>query len=149
MPSRHRHHHTDSDMADNPEDLKYTREHEWVRLKEPEVGQDGGEGIVGITAFAAESLGDVVLVDLPKVGDAIRSSEKMGEIESVKAVSDLYSPVTGSVIATNEEVAEHPEWVNEEPYGRGWLLRVRLDSPTELDRLLSVSDYEAFLASQP
>ena len=134
-------------MPDNPEDLKYSKEHEWVRIEEQEDGRV--EGVIGITLFAQDSLGDVALVDIPTVGDIVYQSEKMGEIESVKTVSDLFSPVSGSVIGNNDGVLEHPEWVNEEPYGRGWLIRGRLEDPSQLDKLLTSSEYDEFLASLP
>lgn len=126
----------------NPPDLKYTKEHEWVRL------EAGGIAVVGITEFAAESLGDVVFVDLPEVGAKLAQFAKMGEIESVKAVSDLYSPISGSVAERNERLLNHPELVNEGAYESGWMLRVRLSNPSELNKLMTAKQYEAHLASQ-
>ena len=107
-----------------------------------------GVGAVGITEFASESLGDVVFLELPEVGSDVRQFEKMGEIESVKAVSDLYSPVSGSVLERNEQAIEKPELVNDDPFGPGWLLKVSLGDGAELDKLMSAEEYESFLASQ-
>jgi glycine cleavage system H protein len=125
----------------NPADLKYTKEHEWVRM-------DGDVGTVGITDYAQDQLGDIVLVDLPETGTSVSYMEKFGEIESVKAVSELFSPVTGEVVAVNDALAEGPELVNDEPYEGGWMLRVRLTDPAEADKLLSAADYEQFLATE-
>jgi len=125
----------------NPADLKYTKEHEWVRM-------DGDVGTVGITDYAQDQLGDIVLVDLPGVGTSVSYMEKFGEIESVKAVSELFSPVTGEVVEINAALAESPELVNDEPYEGGWMLRVRLTDPAEADKLLTAADYEQFLATE-
>jgi len=122
----------------NPADLKYTKEHEWVRL-------DGDTGTVGITDYAQDQLGDIVFVDLPQPGAKVQYLQKFGEIESVKAVSELFSPVTGEVIETNAALNDSPELVNDAPYGDGWMLRVRLTSPGELEQLLSADQYEAYL----
>ena len=129
-------------MSEYPETLRYTREHEWVRL------EADGTAVVGITHFAQEQLGDVVYLSLPRVGERVSLMGKMGEIESVKAVSDLYSPVTGEVVEVNQEVVEHPELVNEDPYGRGWLIKVRPDDPKEVETLMTAQQYRDFLASQ-
>ena len=124
----------------NPENLKYSREHEWLR-----VGDDGA-ALVGITHFAQDELGDVVFVELPDVGDEVGQFEKMGEIESVKAVSDLYSPVSGTVVERNDALTDAPELVNDSPYEDGWMLRVEVSDSSEVDNLLSAAEYEAFLA---
>ncbi len=124
----------------NPENLKYSREHEWLR-----VGDDG-VALVGITHFAQDELGDVVFVELPDVGDEVGQFEKMGEIESVKAVSDLYSPVSGTVVERNDALTDAPELVNDSPYEDGWMLRVEVSDSSEVDNLLSAAEYEAFLA---
>jgi len=129
-------------VSEYPETLRYTREHEWVRL------QEDGLAVVGITHYAQEQLGDVVYLSLPKVGDRVTLMGKMGEIESVKAVSDLYSPVTGEVAEVNHGVLEHPEWVNEDPYGRGWLIKVRPDDPKEVETLMTAEEYRSFVAGQ-
>jgi glycine cleavage system H protein len=125
-------------MADVPSGLKYSKEHEWVRV------EDGGEAVIGITDFAQDQLGDVVYLDLPEPGASVRQFEKMGEIESVKSVSDLFAPVPGEVTARNDEAVEKPELVNASPYGDGWLVRVRLSDAAELDNLLSESEYDEF-----
>ena len=126
----------------NPEDLRYSKEHEWVRI-----GPDG-TAEVGITAFAAESLGDVVFVDLPAAGATLTQFEKFGEIESVKAVSDLFSPVSGSVVEVNGALSDGPQLVNDGPYAEGWLLRVELADASEADALMSADDYERFLSAE-
>lgn len=123
----------------SPTDRRYTNEHEWVRV-------DDGTGTVGITHYAQDQLGDIVYVDLPATGASVKQSEKLGEIESVKAVSDLFSPVSGEVVDVNEEVNDHPELVNESPYEKGWLVRLRLADPTELDALLTAEQYDQLLA---
>lgn len=129
-------------MTENPRDLRYTKEHEWVRL-----GADG-TAEVGITHFAQDQLGDIVYIDLPGVGSSINQHGKMGEVESVKSVSDLYSPVTGEVVEVNQEAVEHPEQVNEAPYDKGWLIRVRLADPGETEQLLTAEQYEALVAAE-
>jgi glycine cleavage system H protein len=122
-----------------PAELLYTRDHEWLR-------REGDEGTVGITHYAQDQLGDIVYLDLPAVGSQVSAGERFGEIESVKTVSDLYAPVSGEVIAANEELVEHPELVNSAPYGDGWLLRVRIADEAELDGLF---DSEAYGAQLP
>ena len=126
----------------NPTDLRYSKEHEWVRL----LGDGTAE--IGITEFAAESLGDVVYVELPDVGATLAQFEKMGEIESVKAVSDLYTPVSGTVVEVNEEASDSPEVVNDGPYGAGWLIKVSVAEESDLDKLMSADQYQAFIDSQ-
>ena len=123
----------------SPSELKYTKEHEWVRL-------DGDAGTVGITDYAQDQLGDIVFVELPAAGKAVKQMEKFGEIESVKAVSELYAPVTGEVVEANGTLASSPERVNDDPYGEGWMLRIRLSDPGEIDKLLSAQDYDDFIA---
>lgn len=122
-----------------PTDRRYTKEHEWVRL-------DDGAGTVGLTDYAQDQLGDIVYVDLPALGTAVKQFDKLGEIESVKAVSDLYAPVSGEVVEVNEAVNDHPELVNESPYQEGWLVRLRLADPAELDALLTAEQYDALVA---
>ena len=122
--------------------LKYSTEHEWVRE------EDGGVVVVGITEFAAESLGDVVFVELPEVGAELSQFEKMGEIESVKAVSDLYSPISGRVVERNEQIIDNPELVNEGPYDAGWMVKVAVRDSSELENLLAPEQYQVLLASQ-
>jgi glycine cleavage system H protein len=123
----------------SPGDLKYTKEHEWVRV-------EGDTGTVGITDYAQDQLGDIVFVDLPAPGKAVKQMDKFGEIESVKAVSELYSPVTGEVVEANPTLADSPQLVNDDPYGEGWMLRIRLGDPGEIEKLLSAQDYDDFIA---
>ncbi len=122
--------------------FKYSEEHEWVRL------ESDGTAVVGITDFAAESLGDVVFVELPEVGAELVQFEKMGEIESVKAVSDLYSPVSGTIAERNDSVIDSPELVNDSPFDLGWMLRVNLSDSAQLDNLMSHSEYQTMLEGQ-
>ncbi len=122
-----------------PDDRKYSKEHEWTLV-------DGSKATIGITKFATESLGDVVFVDLPHVGSELSQFGKFGEIESVKAVSDLFSPVSGTIVERNDAVIESPEIVNGGPYDGGWLLKVELADVSELDGLMSASEYDALTA---
>ncbi|MCH7719179.1 MAG: glycine cleavage system protein GcvH [Chloroflexi bacterium] len=126
---------------ETPTELQYSKEHEWVRVED-------GVGALGITDYAQDQLGDIVYLDLPAVGASVAQFEKLGEIESVKAVSDLFSPVNGEVVEVNQEAVDTPELVNSEPYGRGWLIKVRLSDSSELDGLLSAEAYEELIASQ-
>jgi len=119
-----------------PQDLRYTKEHEWVRI-------EGDLATVGITDFAAQQLGDVVFVDLPEVGRTVAQFEAVGVIESVKAVSDLFAPVSGDVVETNTELTSKPELLNSDPFGQGWMLRIRLTDRAALDGLLDLAAYEA------
>ena len=123
----------------NPTDRKYSKEHEWVKM------EDGFRGVIGITHFAQDHLGDVVFLDLPAAGTRLEQFVKLGEVESVKAVSDIYAPVSCEVLESNENVIDHPEVVNEDPYGGGWLIRVQVDDPSQLDNLLTAEQYDAFL----
>ncbi|HEX5940414.1 MAG TPA: glycine cleavage system protein GcvH [Dehalococcoidia bacterium] len=122
-----------------PPDLKYTKDHEWVRM-------EGDFAVVGITDFAQDSLGDVVFLQLPDENDDLQQFGKFGEVESVKAVSDLFAPVSGRVIERNEAVIETPELVNNEPYGGGWLLKLELSNPAELESLMSAEEYRTLTA---
>jgi glycine cleavage system H protein len=126
-------------MANVPAELKYTREHEWAKV-------EGDRARVGITAFAQEQLGDVVFVELPKVGAKVTAMKAFGVVESVKAVSDLFAPVTGEVVEVNGELPKKPELVNSDPYGQGWMLVIRMGNPKDVDSLLSAADYEKFTA---
>ena len=126
-------------MANVPKDLKYTREHEWAK-------QDGDRVRVGITAYAQDQLGDVVFVELPKVGAKVTASKNFGVVESVKAVSDLFAPVSGEVVEVNGELAQKPEIVNQDPYGKGWMLVVKPSSKGEWDQLLTAQQYEELIA---
>jgi glycine cleavage system H protein len=123
----------------SPTDRRYTKEHEWVRVQ-------NDLGTVGISDYAQDQLGDIVYVDLPSVGTQLKQLEKLGEIESVKAVSDLYSPVSGEVVEVNQGVNDRPELVNQSPYDEGWLARVRLTDPAELDNLLTAKQYDELIA---
>jgi len=125
-------------MANVPKDLKYTREHEWAK-------QEGGRVRVGITAYAQDQLGDVVFVELPKVGAKVTASKAFGVVESVKAVSDLFAPVSGEVVEVNAELAQKPETVNADPYGKGWMIVVKPSTKAEWDQLLTAEQYEEFL----
>jgi glycine cleavage system H protein len=123
-----------------PSDLRYTKDHEWVRI-------DGDDAVIGITAYAAEQLGDIVFVELPDVGKALSQSAAFGVVESVKAVSDLYAPVGGEVVGINDTLVGTPEAVNRDPYGEGWMVRVRLADAGELDELLDAPEYDALIAA--
>ena len=124
---------------ETPTDLQYSKEHEWVRVED-------GVGTLGITDYAQDQLGDIVYLDLPAVGASVAQFEKLGEIESVKAVSDLFSPAGGEVVEVNQEAVDTPELVNSEPYERGWLIKVRLSDAGGLDGLLSAEAYEEIIA---
>ena len=123
-----------------PTDLRYTKDHEWVRV-------DGEEATVGITEYAAGQLGDIVFVELPDVGRTLAQFAAFGVVESVKAVSDLFAPVSGEVLATNDALTGAPELVNGEPYGDGWMIRIRLADPDETEGLLDASAYDALIAA--
>jgi len=125
-----------------PENLKYYKEHDWVRL------DSDGLAVVGITEFAAESLGDIVFVELPEPGAEIKQFDKLGEIESVKAVSDLYTPIGGRVVESNQAVTDAPEIVNDSPYETGWLVKIEPSDASEMDNLLSAAEYGALLAAE-
>jgi len=124
-----------------PPELRYSKEHEWVRV-------EGDSATVGITDHAQEQLGDIVYLDLPKVGASVQQSAKLGEIESVKAVSDLFSPMSGQVTERNEDVVKSPELVNQDPYGRGWLLKLTLSDAGEVGNLLTAPQYEELIAQE-
>jgi glycine cleavage system H protein len=123
-----------------PNTFRYTREHEWLQV-------EGAIGTVGITDYAQNSLGDIVFVDAPKVGDTVEAGKVFGSVESVKAVSDLYSPVSGTVTAVNQELATAPEKINTEPH-QAWIIKVQLSTPSQVDALLSSDDYEKFIAEE-
>jgi glycine cleavage system H protein len=122
-------------MAKVPSDLKYSRDHEWAKV-------EGDRARVGITDHAQGELGDVVFVDLPKAGTRVKATETFGAVESVKAVSDLFAPVSGEVVEVNDALAGKPELVNDDPYGTGWMIAIRMDDPKELDSLLSAEEYK-------
>ncbi len=127
----------------SPDDRRYTKEHEWVMLD----GTAANSAVAGITDFAQDQLGDIVFFELPKVGDSLTHLVKMGEVESVKAVSDLFSPVDGVVTEINEKLLDHPELVNEDPFGEGWLIKATMEDTSQLDGLMNAADYDAFTAA--
>ena len=128
-------------MANIPDDLHYSKDHEWVRV-------EGNVAVVGITDYAQDSLGDVVYVELPKVGDDFAANESFGSVESVKAVSELFSPVSGEIVGNNDALGDTPEKVNQDPYGEGWMIRVQMTNPGEVDSLLTAAEYEDFTKAE-
>ena len=124
-----------------PEDLKYHPEHDWARI-------EGDEAVLGVTWFAVDALGELVHFEPPQAGAAVTKDSSYGEVESVKAVSDLIAPLSGEVIDVNQQVVDAPETVNEDPYGAGWLIRIRLSDPSEVDALLDLAAYKQVLAEQ-
>ena len=125
-------------QASYPDDLLYHSEHDWARV-------EGQEATFGVTWYAQDSLGEVVYFDLPKVGSNVKKDESYAEIESVKAVSDVYAPLSGEIVAVNEALADEPEAINEDPYGKGWLVKVTLSEPSETESLMDAATYEASL----
>ena len=121
----------------DPENLRYTKEHEWVRV-------EGDIGIIGITFHAQKELGDIVYVDLPKVGTSTEQGKTIGSVESVKAVSDIYTPVSGEVVEVNGLLAESPEILNKDPYGAAWLVKIKLSEPGEAGQLLTAAEYQTY-----
>ncbi|MFN7948580.1 MAG: glycine cleavage system protein GcvH [Blastocatellia bacterium] len=128
-------------MAKYPDNLQYSKDHEWLKI-------EGDTGRAGITDFAQNSLGDIVYVELPKVGDKFEQGDPFGSVESVKSVNELFIPVSGEIIEVNEALADAPEQVNEDPYGKGWMIRFKITDSSEVDSLLSASEYEDFVAEQ-
>jgi glycine cleavage system H protein len=124
-----------------PDDLKYHREHDWARI-------EGDEAVLGVTWFAQEALGELVHFEAPEAGGTVTSGQSYGEVESVKAVSDVIAPLSGEVLEVNQAVVDAPETVNEDPYGQGWLIRIRLSDPSEVDALLDLAAYKQVLAEQ-
>jgi len=125
----------------DPENLRYTKEHEWVRV-------EGDTGTIGITFHAQKELGDIVYVDLPKPGTLIQQKTTIGSVESVKAVSDIYTPVSGEVMEVNGQLAESPEILNKDPYGSGWLVKIKLSEPDEAAKLLTAAEYQAYVGTE-
>lgn len=125
-------------ILEYPDDLYYSKEHLWVRVT-------GNRGTVGITDFAQQEMGEIIYVELPTEGSPIEQNEVFGSLESSKTVAELYSPVSGEIISINKDLDEEPSMINDDPYGKGWLISVELDDPTELEELLSASEYEDFL----
>lgn len=128
-------------MSNIPENLHYSKDHEWLKL-------DGDVATVGITDFAQNSLGDVVYLELPKVGDSFSAHESIGSVESVKAVSEIFTPVGGEVVEINEGLNDAPETVNSDPYGEAWMVKLKLSNPGEVDKMLTAAEYEDFVNSE-
>lgn len=124
-------------MANIPENLHYSKDHEWVR-------EEGDVAVIGITDYAQNSLGDVVYVELPKVGETFAANGSFGSVESVKAVSEVFSPVSGAVVEVNDSLNDEPEKVNSDPYGEGWMIRIKMQNPGEVHSLLTAAEYEDF-----
>ena len=125
----------------NPADLRYDKEHEWVRV-------EGDVAVIGISEFAQDQLGEVVYVDLPDAGDELVAGDTFGEIESVKSVSELFAPVSGTVVEVNDELDSASEVINSDPYGAGWMVKIKLSDASQLDALMSAGEYEAFVANE-
>src|SRR5580704_6327587 len=128
-------------MSTYPEEVRYTKEHEWVK-------PEGGIGTIGITDHAQNELGDIVYVDLPKIGTKLERGKTLGSVESVKAVSDIYSPVSGEVTEINESLATAPESLNTDPHGAAWLVKVKMSAPDEIKQLLSAPDYQSYIQAE-
>jgi|SRR4051794_38854361 len=128
-------------MTTTPEDSRYAKTHEYVHL-------EGNVATIGITDYAQKELGDVVFVELPTAGSQLEAADELGSIESVKAVSELFAPVTGEVVEVNEALKEKPELVNTDPYGDGWMIKVRLSDPTEVDELMTAEEYEEYVETE-
>lgn len=125
----------------NPTDLRYHVEHEWVRVS-------GNQATLGISHFAQDALGDIVFVDMPKVGATVTANQQIGEVESTKTTSTIYTPISGKILSVNPELKEHPEVVNRDPYGTGWMVVVEMSDPAQVNGLMTATQYEAFLAGQ-
>lgn len=128
-------------MANVPENLHYSKDHEWIRV-------EGDVGTIGITDHAQNSLGDVVYVELPKAGESFEAHDPFGSVESVKAVSEIFTPVGGEITEVNESLQDEPEKVNSDPYGEGWMIRIRMKNPGEVDSLLNAAEYEDFTKAE-
>jgi glycine cleavage system H protein len=124
-----------------PDNLRYSKEHEWVRV-------EGDTGTIGITDYAQQELGDIVYVDLPKVGTRLEQGKTAGSVESVKAVSDIYAPVSGEVTEINPALAEAPEKLNADPHGEAWLIKIKLSAPGELEKLMSAAEYQTYIGAE-
>jgi glycine cleavage system H protein len=124
-----------------PRDVRFHKEHEWIRV-------EGARATLGISQFAQDALGDVVFVDLPKIGTSLKAEDQLGEVESTKATSTIYTPVTGRVVEINAELQDHPELLNQDPYGRGWIAVLEMADPEEVNGLMTPEQYEEFLKSQ-
>ncbi len=124
-----------------PADLRYHQEHEWTRVS-------GTQATVGISHFAQDALGDIVFIDLPKTGSPVKAGQQIGEVESTKTTSTIYTPVSGTIVKVNADLKDHPEVVNSDPYGKGWMVVIELSNAGEIDKLMTAAQYEAFLSSQ-
>ncbi len=124
-----------------PEGLKYTKEHEWIKV-------EGEIGIVGITDYAQNELSDIVFVELPEVGQKVEKGERVATLEAVKTVADVYSPVTGEVVEINEKLSDQPDLINSDPYGEGWIVKIKIENPEELNKLLSAEDYRKLIEEE-
>jgi glycine cleavage system H protein len=124
-----------------PADLRYHQEHEWARIK-------GTQATVGISHFAQDALGDIVFIDLPKVGAVVQAGQQIGEVESTKTTSTIYTPISGTIVKVNADLKDHPEVINSDPYGQGWMVVIELSNAGEVDKLMNAAQYEAFLSSQ-
>jgi glycine cleavage system H protein len=124
-----------------PEDLKYSKEHEWVLVED-------NVATVGITDYAQDQLGDIVFVEMPAIGDKVSKEDAFGVVESVKAVSDIYAPVSGKVLEVNDDLPDNPEMVNEDPYGDGWMIKIEMNDPEELQDLMTAAEYEEYVAEE-
>ncbi len=135
-------------MADYPQDLKYTVEHEWVKPGDPKGAADESVVVrIGITGYAQDALGDIVFVSLPAAGTHVSAGDALGEVESTKSVSDVYAPVDGEIVARNEDLGSTPELINSDPYGDGWLVEIRVSDPAALDGLLDAQGYASHVAA--
>jgi len=123
----------------NPNELKYTKSHEWIKV-------DGDTGIIGISDFAQHELSDIVFADLPEAGKTIVAGDQFGVLESVKTASDIFSPVSGTILESNAALKDHPELINQDPYTQGWMIKIKLSNPSELDTLLSAQDYQSLIS---
>ena len=124
-----------------PKDLRYHKEHEWVRV-------NGTQATLGISHFAQDALGDIVFIDMPKLAAVVKAGQQIGEVESTKTTSTIYTPVSGTISKVNADLKDHPEVVNSDPYGKGWMVVIDLSSVSEVEKLMTAEQYEAFLASQ-
>jgi glycine cleavage system H protein len=124
-----------------PKDLRYHQEHEWVRVS-------GTQATIGISHFAQDALGDIVFIDMPKVGAVVKAAQQIGEVESTKTTSTIYTPVSGTIAKINADLKDHPEVVNSDPYGKGWMVMIDLSSVAEVEKLMTAEQYEAFLSTQ-
>lgn len=127
-------------MSNIPENLRYSKDHEWVKV-------DGDVAAIGITDYAQHALGDVVYIDMPRVGDKLGAHEAFGSVESVKAVSEIFTPIAGEIVEVNDALNDTPEAVNSDPYGDAWMIKIKMDNPGEADAMLSADEYEEYLSS--